>query len=228
MRISAEKVRKLREAKGWSQTELARQMNVTPSVKPQTIQAIEAGKVRNPRNIVELADALGVTPNDLLVKEANDSDNKDLATIPKPLRQKPHNPLTDTVTVPIFGKAVGGVDGHFAFNGQDIGRAAAPPNLKNVPGSYAVYVSGESMEPRYYSGELVFVNPNRPPTRNSFVVVQIRPGAEGEPPLGFIKQFMRQNGKHLVLRQFNPDKEIQVPVEDVVSVHRIVGSSDDP
>jgi transcriptional regulator with XRE-family HTH domain len=57
----AQRVREARERKALSQSELARLLNVTP----QTVQAIEAGKVRKPRIIIELARALGVSPDHL-------------------------------------------------------------------------------------------------------------------------------------------------------------------
>lgn len=54
----ATRVRKARERKSLSQSELARQIGVTP----QAIQAIEAGHVDRPRHIVRLAQALDTSP----------------------------------------------------------------------------------------------------------------------------------------------------------------------
>ncbi len=54
----AKRTRVLREGKGLSQSELAR----TIGVKPQSIQALEKGKVKSPKYIVQLARALGVNP----------------------------------------------------------------------------------------------------------------------------------------------------------------------
>lgn len=52
----AHRLRKAREAKDWSQSDLARAVGV----RPQTIQQIEAGDIKKPRSILEIAKALGV------------------------------------------------------------------------------------------------------------------------------------------------------------------------
>src|SRR5262249_26816986 len=61
--------------------------------------------------------------------------------------------------IPVYGHAMGGKDGEFVLNGNQVSEVLAPPNLSHVPDAYAVYVVGDSMEPRYFAGETVFVNP---------------------------------------------------------------------
>src|SRR5262249_44100415 len=61
--------------------------------------------------------------------------------------------------IPVYGHALGGKDGGFILSGNRVSEVLAPPNLAHVPDAYAVYVVGESMEPRYFAGETVFVNP---------------------------------------------------------------------
>src|SRR5215471_12365645 len=58
--------------------------------------------------------------------------------------------------IPAYGQAVGGKDGEFILNGNRIVDVLAPPSLQGVPDAYAVYVVGDSMEPRYFAGEAVF------------------------------------------------------------------------
>ena len=83
------------------------------------------------------------------------------------------------------------------------------------------------MEPRYFAGELLFIDPHRPPTKGCFVVVQLKPESDGSPPFGFVKQFMSQDNEFVYLRQYNPENKIRIPTDHVVSIHRIVGSSED-
>ena len=52
-----ERARMMRERKGWSQQQLAAKV---PGVKQQSIDQLEQGKVRRPRFLPELAEALGV------------------------------------------------------------------------------------------------------------------------------------------------------------------------
>lgn len=127
--------------------------------------------------------------------------------------------------LPVLGQAVAGKDGQFLMNGQVIDDVMCPPGLENVPGAYAVYVVGDSMEPRYRAGEVVFVHPNKPCRRGDYVVVQIK-GLDDEPPLGFIKRFEAFTPSVLILAQLNPSQEIEFPRKDVVSIHRIVFAGD--
>lgn len=82
------------------------------------------------------------------------------------------------------------------------------------------------MEPRYHEGEVVYVNPGKPVTANCYVVVQLRPTQEGEAPRALVKRYIRRTGGKLILQQFNPPKELEFPNDDVVSMHRIVGSGE--
>lgn len=123
--------------------------------------------------------------------------------------------------IPVYGQAVAGVDGEFLMNGNVLFHAFAPPNVASIERAYGVRVSGESMTPRYYDGEVVFVDPSRHPRRDDFVVVQIRTDEHDE-PWAYIKQFVRHNHDELVLSQFNPQKQMTFPHSQVVSVHVVV------
>jgi phage repressor protein C with HTH and peptisase S24 domain len=77
------------------------------------------------------------------------------------------------------------------------------------------------MEPRYFDGEVVFVDPSRIARAGDFVVVQVRLDEHGE-LWGFVKRFVRWNTKELVLSQLNPDKQLNFPGNQVHSCHVIV------
>lgn len=129
-------------------------------------------------------------------------------------------------TVPAYGHAAGGRDGQFPLNGNKVADLLAPPRLASIPDAYAVYVAGNSMEPRYYAGEAVFVNPRLPVRRGDFVVAQIAAG-EGDPPDAYVKRFISRDAKFLKLEQFNPRKQLRFLSRLVVSVHRIIMAGND-
>ena len=126
--------------------------------------------------------------------------------------------------LPVVGTAVAGSDGMFLMNGQVHDYIERPPSLQGVAGAYAVYVADRSMEPRYFAGETLHVHPGRPVQQgdNSFVVVQLRPDAEGEAPKALVKQFLRRSGNRLYLRQYNPPADLEFDAADVASVHLII------
>jgi phage repressor protein C with HTH and peptisase S24 domain len=133
-------------------------------------------------------------------------------------------PVAIGFKIPVYGQAVGGEDGRFELNGNRIADVLAPPSLQGVPDAYAVYVVGDSMEPRYFAGETVFVNPRLPVRRGDFVVVQIAE-PDGE-PAAYIKRFMVRDGRNLRLEQFNPKKTIEFPANRLISIHRIIMGGD--
>ena len=127
--------------------------------------------------------------------------------------------------IPLYGQAVGGADGQFPLNGSLITEIAAPPSLAGVAGAYAIMVVGTSMEPRYFAGEAVFVNPRLPVRVGDFVVAQIA-ADEGEPPLAYVKRYVGQNDRSIRLEQLNPPKKLPFAADRVVSIHRIVMSGE--
>jgi phage repressor protein C with HTH and peptisase S24 domain len=94
-----------------------------------------------------------------------------------------------------------------------------PSHLTN-PDAFALYVNGESMQPRYYSGERVYIDPSRPLSRDCFVVVECKDDT------AMIKQYVRHDHNQVELRQLNPAKLIHIPAEEIRAILRIVGSSE--
>ncbi|HXQ42072.1 MAG TPA: S24 family peptidase [Candidatus Udaeobacter sp.] len=136
--------------------------------------------------------------------------------LPRPI-EAPVMPPRD---LPVMGAVKGGAEGFYFNEGDAKEIVVRPPGLAGVSNAFALYVDGESMEPRYYAGEMLYVNPNRPVTRGCFVAVEMIDGQ------GLIKQFVRRNDEQLVLAQFNPPKEIRLPIDRVKRIYRITGSGE--
>jgi len=120
--------------------------------------------------------------------------------------------------LPVYGQAVGGIDGEFPMNGTMLFDVLCPPQLSEISEAYAVIVSGDSMSPRYEDGEIAFIDPTRRVKRGDYVVAQILVD-EFSPPHAYVKKFVRHDAQELVLEQFNPVKELRFPHAQVVSVH---------
>jgi phage repressor protein C with HTH and peptisase S24 domain len=103
-----------------------------------------------------------------------------------------------------------------------------PLSLADAPHGYATAMTGTSMEPRYHPGETVYVHPDKPVTMGSYVLVQLRTKTEGEPPQALVERLAKRTGTRIVLEQLNPAKLFDIPAKDVVFMHRIVGSGEDP
>ncbi len=171
-------------------------------------------------------EAFGVNPRWLWNGEDEGPSTRAAQALPN-AAMRTSAPFISAKRIPIYGHAVAGKDGRFAMNGDPIDHIVCPPGLENTPGAYAVYAVGDSMEPRYFAGEVVFVHPNKPVRRGNFVVVQIVNEADPDgAPLGYIKQYITETPSKLVLCQYNPKKELEFDRKTVVSVHRIVFSGE--
>jgi Helix-turn-helix domain len=122
--------------------------------------------------------------------------------------------------LPVLGTVRGDGNG-FLFNaGAPTEFVERPANLRGVFNGFALYMDGDCMEPRYYAGELLTVNPNRPLTRHCFVAVELATG------LGLIRQFLRRTETELVLHQFSPAKDLHLKSAEVKRVCRITGAAE--
>lgn len=126
-----------------------------------------------------------------------------------------------TTTIPVYGQAMGGKHGEFVLNGNKVADILAPVSLHGVANAYAVYIAGNSMEDRYFAGEVAFIHPGLPVKRGDFVVAQIA-AEEGSPPLAFVKRFISLDDRRLRLQQLNPKKFLEFPKRLVVSIHLIL------
>lgn len=127
--------------------------------------------------------------------------------------------------VEVRGVAVGGEDACFSFNGEVVDYARRPPGLVGSKNAFALYVVGDSMSPRYDEGDMVFVHPGRPPRPGCDVIVELH-GHDGEPGSCYIKRLERRTPTRLVLTQFNPSREIVLPLQKVCNVFRILTTTE--
>lgn len=173
--------------------------------------------------LIRIAEALGHGP-EWVTGEVSISKSTPSKIIPASNASAPMPPPSYGPPLEVLGTSRGGEDGKLIFNGQVIETIPRPPILEGVEGAYACMVIGDSMKPRFRQGEKVWVHPYRPPTREDGVVVQLHPENDGEPPEGYIKEFVKRTSLVVVLKQFNPEGEFEIEVPLIKSVHVIVGS----
>lgn len=128
--------------------------------------------------------------------------------------------------VPLRGTAACGEAGDFEFNGEIVDYVRRPPGIAAARNVFAVYVTGDSMAPRFEAGELVFVHPDKPPVTGCDVLVELH-GHDGQPGPCYIKRLLRRTPTKLVLRQFNPPRDdIELPLAKVRVIYRILTPSE--
>lgn len=136
-----------------------------------------------------------------------------------------YTPFQSVNTMPLLGQTSAGANGRFILNGSEIARVFTPPMLEGVEGAYAVRVYGTSMEPRYFAGETVWINPREPVRQGDDVIVQLVTDSDDERET-YIKRFVSKSSKLTRLYQYNPDEgekhDLEFSSDRVFSVHKIV------
>lgn len=132
--------------------------------------------------------------------------------------------------VPVRGTAVGGDDGDFTFNGDVVDMVRRPPGLVGAASVFALYVHGDSMSPRFEAGDLIFVNPSRPPTPGCDVVVEMAPNPGETVGHCYIKRLLRRTADKVVLRQFNPPagvkQDFEIDKDSIKNLWRVLSAAE--
>tara|TARA_R110000787_G_scaffold240243_1_gene346482 strand:- start:9998 stop:10651 length:654 start_codon:yes stop_codon:yes gene_type:complete len=209
----ADRIKAILEAKDMSEAQLSRHVGVSQ----QAINSVTNGNTKRPRYIGEIAKALDTSVDWLMygTGSAPEVASKPAANVVMP------PPKTDFVPgpqdLPIRGNVRGGSEGIFFDNGDIQGTAHRPGNLTGVPNAFACYVTGDSMEPRYFEGELLYVNPIKPVRPGDFVLIEMVDHQ------AFIKRLVRRTADKIIVRQYNPDKEYVYESDQVRRIYKVVG-----
>jgi len=132
-------------------------------------------------------------------------------------------PIRKRARLPIVGLPAPGDKERIIIDGSARGEIPAPPQLENVSGAKAVYVRGRAMEPRYFQGEVVYLDPNRPPNPGDFVLVTLK---EPNYPvdIAYIRQYLGEDLVHVHLGTLNPKRDHLVSRQNLIAMATIVGS----
>ena len=162
------------ERVGRSQADLARHLGLPPSAVSRMLRGERQMKLLE---AAQIALFLGVAQEELS-RHAGDTDTPP----PEPARRGrpprstvPLLPVQRQESMPIRSAARGGGEQQM-FQDGPIGYTPRPANLAGVRDAYAIYMLGDSMEPRYTQGWLLHVNPFKPPIRGRRRRLQARPG----------------------------------------------------
>ena len=174
------RVKKRRNELGMTQVNLSEQLGMAQ----QSLQKIESGITKNPRNIEKLAKALQCTP-EYLRFGVGDSDN----VSPGPL-VKSRLPLISWVQAGAWSEI------------QEVSPLEAehfmcPVNCSEK--SFVLKVQGISMEPKFLDGDLIFVDPEARPEHGSYVVARL-----DEENQATFKQLIIEGGQKF-LKALNPN-----------------------
>ena len=123
--------------------------------------------------------------------------------------------------IALYGAAQGGIGADITDMQQVIDHVERPSLLRSSPSAYAVICAGESMEPRYFAGDILFCNPSRSYRKYDFVVVQT---IQDQKLYAQVKRYISADDSHVTFQQLNPDSYFQIDKHNITAVHFIAGS----
>lgn len=196
----------LRET-GWSAAHWARLAKTSPTNITRLQKTIDAAAPRTET----LQKLYRVLPNALRDKAPGFlfSDSGPMADLAEP----PPPAIADRdptgATLPVLSES-----------GALLARVKAPPSLAEVKGAYAVYVRDGSMEPRYFEGDTVYINPVQPPRLNDFVILRLTNGNS------LIRRLIDRDGTGVRVELYNPPGTPRIDRAEVTEIHRILNSDE--
>lgn len=214
-------IRTLREQAGMTMQSLADRVGTTA---PQ-INKLEKGERRLTIDwIHRIAQGLGVTPQAIVSFDDQPTDvgpSQELYATSQPRDMVHPAPLplaqTGTDLIPVRSAARGGDEQTMFLQDGPIDFIRRPPSLGLARDAYAIYMVGTSMLPRFRPGQMLHVNPYKPPQSGAGVVVTKTNDCV------LIKEFVRRTRDHLHLIQYNPPLSIDLAVGDIRDCHTVVG-----
>jgi SOS-response transcriptional repressor LexA len=154
---------------------------------------------------------LGVDPNWILGGEMFLDPNDP----PVAARSSPPVPM-----LPVYRQVATAKDGRFVFDGQRVAEVRRPPQLERVKSAYALQINGNSLEPRFLSGDTLYVDPSRAPRAHTPVVARIDIGGK---VYGIIAEYVSMGDK-LMIQSLATGERTGFPAHDVrgIDVIRLV------
>ena len=132
---------------------------------------------------------------------------------PPPAPTPRQAPVEASRRIPVYGYAAAGDEDRVAMaSNQVLDYVDVPVGLVRGE-AFIVRTVGESMYPRLRSGEPVLVERGVPPVRNDDVLVELADGT------GLVKEYRGQRDGYLLLFQYNPERELKIPLTQVRKIH---------
>lgn len=139
--------------------------------------------------------------------------------------QLPPLPLLASSLGGEWGEQGSGVEVTEVRTGELLERVPRPLSLAGDPDAYALTIVGAAMWPRFRPGSRIAVSPRAPVAVGDDVVARLRPEAGAEQVIErvLIMHLLKRSAEAFELRQFKPDRTIEVDARDVEAVLKIAG-----
>lgn len=119
--------------------------------------------------------------------------------------------------IPLLGYAAAGGDDRISWSfDHAIDWVQAPPVRDGSRDIVGIRISGDSMEPRLFSGETIYVGLGLQPARGGDSVIEFVDGT------ALVKSYNGRRDGYVFARQYNPDKELRFNETAIRAVHAVI------
>lgn len=149
------KLQKIRKDRNLSQVQLAALMEVDKT----TVHRWEAGKVPIPlKQMQKLSEVLDVDVSHFYPTTV--------------ASQRNSAPTSNSATIPLYSPRPSHTPGSFLLDKERFSiPVERPPVLSGMPDGFAIYMPDDRMSPKFERGQVLYVNPFRPPRHGDPVVL---------------------------------------------------------
>lgn len=140
-----------------------------------------------------------------------------------PAKRRGRKPKTvpPRATLSLYGLAAGSIQGNHSMTNDPVDEVPCPPALRTVVGAYAMKTRGDSMVPRFFHGERLYINPHQAVRAGDHVVIQVR-NHESSGTDTWVKRYEAEDEDMVYVSQYNPPGRIAFKKKYVQSVHRVL------
>lgn len=210
-------IKKLREAAGLTQTQLAQMAGM----EQQALAALEKRDSKSSSFAPGLAAALGKSTDELLGIQKALNKTADLRIEKRSIDEV--DPAPNIIgmirDLPVLGKVQAGPDGLLIIDDYPVGFGDGTVQYwAACDNAYALRVRGESMSPRYLPGEFVAVDPCSEVQPSQEVIVLQTDGTR------MIKRLLWMRDAQACFESINKDyKNITLGMDEITALHRVLG-----
>lgn len=213
------------------------------------IQGLTSGRVKKPRYLGELAEALGITEKWLRTGEGSKFPSLQQQQLPfdhqsgilepsgfreSKVNEPPQAPIDYTGVPMLLGQrnlAVYNVkmlnpkaQSFYIETEKPNDYIFRPPYLTHNNHAFAIYAQGSAMEPKFEPGDLLVIDPFRPPQPYDYVIIEQK-NQQGQTQC-FLRRYIRTVADEVILQQFTPWEEHRLRRDEIKSLMRIFSQNE--